>query len=271
MQAIAGRTEWNIYVTWHSEFVFNIFKSSEIRIASTFARLWLRSERYFGSTLMGGDKSLTRLFSFSDVAYHMWSYVDIQSLHKLMTASTQYVSDKHFEILSALVRERYYFSLVDIPREVVDYVQLHTIKAAVKRVLWYTLLNICSLLCLRQSTAYTQAKVFRACSSLIFLTGLVAIHFCMWLWIWTCNRCFFDPIICWVDSIWDVYVMESVPLFLVSGWKAVRWENLMVFMFCCGTTMIFLAQCEVEFDQSMLLSRMISIYALFCHCCHAIL
>ena len=78
---------------------------------------------------------------------------------------------------------------------------------------------ICSLLCLRQSTAYTQAKVFRACSSLIFLTGLVAIHFCMWLWIWTCNQCFFDPTICWVDSIWDAYVMESVPLFLLSDWK----------------------------------------------------
>ena len=83
---------------------------------------------------MEGDKSLILLFSFSDVAYHKWSYVDIQSLQKLMTAPTQYVSDEHLEILSALVRERYYFSLLDIPREVVDYVRLHTIKAGVKKV-----------------------------------------------------------------------------------------------------------------------------------------
>ena len=86
---------------------------------------------------MGGDKSPTRLFSFSDVAYHMWSYVDIQSLHKLMTASTQYVSEKHFETLSALVRERYDFSLADIPGEVVNYERLQTIKAEMKKVLWY--------------------------------------------------------------------------------------------------------------------------------------
>ena len=52
-----------------------------------------------------------------------------------LTAPTQYVSDEHLEILSALVRERYYFSLLDIPREVINYVQLHSIKAAVKRVL----------------------------------------------------------------------------------------------------------------------------------------
>ena len=86
---------------------------------------------------MGGDKSLARLFSSSDVAYHTWSYVDIQSLHKLMSASTQYVSDKHFETLSALVKERYDFSLVDIPEEVVDYKRLQTIKAEIKRMLWY--------------------------------------------------------------------------------------------------------------------------------------
>ena len=86
---------------------------------------------------MGGDKSLARLFSFSDVAYHTWSYVDIQSLHKLMSASTQYVSDRHFETLSALVKERYDLSLVDIPGEVVDSKRLQTIKAEIKRVLWY--------------------------------------------------------------------------------------------------------------------------------------
>ena len=87
---------------------------------------------------MEGDKSLTRLFSFSAVATHTWSYVDIQSLHKMMMASTQYVSDKHFETLSALVRERYdFFSLVDIPGEVTGYERSQTIKKEIKKVLWY--------------------------------------------------------------------------------------------------------------------------------------
>ena len=54
-----------------------------------------------------------------------------------MCSSDLYVSDKHFEILSALVRERYDFSLVDIPGEVVDYERLQTIKAEIKKVLWY--------------------------------------------------------------------------------------------------------------------------------------
>jgi hypothetical protein len=43
------------------------------------------------------------------------------------------VNDKHFETLSALIRERYDFSLVDIPGEVVDYEQLQTIKAEMKK------------------------------------------------------------------------------------------------------------------------------------------
>ena len=49
-----------------------------------------------------------------------------------------------------------------------------------EKVLWYR--NIEHLFALLFTTKHclTQAKVFWACSALIFLTGLVAIHFCLW-------------------------------------------------------------------------------------------
>ena len=73
------------------------------------------------------------------------------------------------------------FALVDIPGEVVDSKRLQTIKAEIKRMLWYQDIEDLFALLFTTKHRINTSKNLKAYSALIFLTALLARHFCMWL------------------------------------------------------------------------------------------